>query len=146
MKTILYLTWFLLISTSALQAQDWLTDFETAKTLAKKENKTIILVFQGSDWCAPCIKLDKEIWQAEVFQKYASENFVMLKADFPKRKKNALSIEQQTHNNQLAEKFNKNGYFPYVVALNAEGNVLGATGYKKITPESYIELLESFSK
>lgn len=146
MKTILSLTCFLLISIGTIQGQDWLTDFEAAKSLAKNENKTIILVFQGSDWCAPCIKLDKEIWQTEAFQHHASKNFVMLKADFPKRKKNALSDAQQIHNNQLAEKFNKKGYFPYVVVLNAEGKVLGATGYKKTTPESYIELLESFNK
>ena len=31
-------------------------------TKAQKQNKKIILVFQGSDWCGPCIKLSKEIW------------------------------------------------------------------------------------
>jgi len=47
------------------------TDFEQAKTVAAEENKKIILVFQGSDWCAPCTKLDKEIWSAEEFKNYA---------------------------------------------------------------------------
>lgn len=127
-------------------SQNWITDFENAKALATKENKTIVLVFQGSDWCAPCIKLDKEIWHTEEFQNYAKDHFVMLKADFPKRKKNALSEAQQTHNNQLAEKFNTNGYFPYVVVLNSEGILLGSTGYKKTTPSAYIKLLESYIK
>ena len=42
-------------------AQEWLTDFELAKKQASDKNQHIILVFQGSDWCAPCMKLDKEI-------------------------------------------------------------------------------------
>lgn len=143
MKSISLFVLLLLVSLSSF-SQNWVTDFEKAKSIAAKENKTIVLVFQGSDWCAPCIKLDKEIWHTEEFQNYAKDHFVMLKADFPKRKKNTLSKEQQEHNNQLAEKFNRNGYFPYVVVLNSEGTMLGSTGYKKTTPSAYIKLLESF--
>ena len=145
MKTILSLL-FLLTTITSVNAQDWITDFEKAKSIATEEGKTIVLVFQGSDWCGPCIKLDKEIWHTDEFKTYSEEHFVMLKADFPKRKKNALSEEQQAHNNNLAENYNKNGYFPYVVVLDSEGNILGSTGYKKSTPSAYIKLLESFSK
>ena len=146
MKTIYTVALFLITTISTVHAQDWLTDFEKAKTEAQAKQKTIILVFQGSDWCAPCIKLDKEIWSTDEFRSYAKEHFVMLKADFPKRKKNALSEDQQAHNNKLAEQFNTKGYFPYVVVLNADGKMLGSTGYKKSTPSAYIELLESFNQ
>ncbi|WP_033958226.1 thioredoxin family protein [Psychroserpens jangbogonensis] len=145
MKTIISLL-FLLTTITSVNAQDWITDFEKAKSIAGEEGKTIVLVFQGSDWCGPCIKLDKEIWHTDEFKSYAENHFVMLKADFPKRKKNALSEDQQAHNNNLAENYNKNGYFPYVVVLDSEGNILGSTGYKKSTPSAYIKLLESFSK
>ncbi len=134
---------FLLISVTGF-SQNWLTDFEMAKKNAKNDDLNIILVFQGSDWCAPCIKLDKEIWDTEEFKTYSKNHFVMLKADFPKRKKNALSVDQQAHNDKLAEAYNKNGYFPYVVVLDENGNVLGSTGYKKSSPKEYIKILESF--
>ncbi len=124
--------------------QHWETDFSKAKEIASIDNKPIILVFQGSDWCAPCIKLDREIWNTDEFKSYAQEHFVMLKADFPKRKKNALDEKQQKQNNQLAEIYNKNGYFPYVVVLDKSGKVLGSEGYKKISPKAYIKILESF--
>ena len=68
----------------------------------------------------------------------------MLKADFPRQKKNKLSKEQQKHNDLLAEKYNLEGYFPLVLILNAQGKVLGKTGYKKLSPEKYISLLNSF--
>jgi thioredoxin-related protein len=132
------------VTTTIVSAQNWLTNFEEAKSSVKDTSKKIVLVFQGSDWCAPCIKLDKEIWHTEVFKSYSEAHFVLLKADFPKRKKNALPKEQQEHNNKLAETYNKNGYFPYVVVLDENGEILGSTGYKKMTPSEYIKILESF--
>jgi thioredoxin-related protein len=127
-----------------LSAQEWHTDFETAIQISSEENHPIILVFQGSDWCAPCIKLDREIWSTEEFKTYAKDHFVMLQADFPRKKKNALPNDQQLKNNQLAEKYNKQGYFPFVVVLDKEGTILGEAGYENTTPTEYIEKLESF--
>lgn len=133
-----------LLTISSLTAQEWQTDFGEAKKIATTENKPIILVFQGSDWCAPCIKLDKEIWSTEYFKEFALKNYVMLQADFPKRKKNILSEEQSTKNATLFEKYNKSGIFPFVVVMDSSGIVLGETSYKKTTPKEYIALLESF--
>lgn len=141
----IYLTFTLLLLTFAGFSQNWITDFDLAKETASKENKKIILVFQGSDWCAPCIKLDTEIWSTEAFIVYSKEHFVMFKADFPRKKKNKLDDKQQQQNNDLAEKYNTRGYFPYVVVLDKNATVLGSTGYKKVSPEKYIEILSSFN-
>ena len=127
-------------------AQEWQTDFSTAKDLATKQSRPIILVFQGSDWCAPCIKLNREIWITETFKKYASQHYVMLQADFPRKKINVLSESQTAKNAELAERYNKSGFFPFVVVLDSKGNVLGKTGYKKTTPENYIKELNAFTK
>jgi len=140
MKTLL-ITFFLLI-TSISFAQNWTTDFNQAKQQAKEENKKIILVFQGSDWCAPCIKLDQEIWQSDAFKKFAATHYVMLKADFPRRRKNKLAKEQQKKNDALAEKFNPNGNFPLVVVFNHEGKVLKKLSYEAISPKDYIDKIE----
>lgn len=125
-------------------AQQWHTDFSKAIEQANSTQRPILLVFQGSDWCAPCMKLENEIWSTQEFKNYAKDHFVLLKADFPKRKKNALSKEQQKHNNQLAEKYNKSGYFPYVALLDQKGTKIGATGYKKQTPKEFIVHINSF--
>jgi len=135
-----------LINLSTTFAQEWETDFAKAKEIATKENKPIVLVFQGSDWCAPCIKLDREIWSTDTFKDYAKNNYIMLQADFPRKKKNALSDAQAIANAQLAETYNKNGIFPFVVVLDNKGILLGETGYKKTTPKSYIEELNSFTQ
>ncbi|TQD36232.1 thioredoxin family protein [Haloflavibacter putidus] len=146
MKKIIVVLVVMVVSVSAAIAQEWQTDINVAKEIATKESKPIILVFQGSDWCAPCIKLDREIWSTDAFKKYAKENYVMLKADFPRRKKNKLSETQTKANALLAEKYNKQGFFPFVVVLDSNGKVLGKSGYKKTTPEKYIKELNTFTK
>jgi len=143
MKFIIFVFAFLLIAFN-LSAQEWQTNITKAKALASKENKQIVLVFQGSDWCAPCIKLNKEIWSTNEFQELSKDKFVMLKADFPRRKANKLSEELQTQNNKLAEQYNKQGYFPLVVVLDHKGKVLGKIGYEKTSPKEYFKKLTTF--
>ena len=135
-----------LVCTGSTFAQDWQNDFTKAKDLAKKNDVPIVLVFQGSDWCAPCIKLDREVWSTAEFKAYAKEHYVMLQADFPRRKGNALPPEQSNKNKALAEKYNRNGIFPFVVVLDNTGKVLGETSYKKLAPKDYIAELNAFTK
>lgn len=142
MKKYLILLCFLFAS--IVSAQKWEHKLDDAVALAKKSNHNIILVFSGSDWCAPCIKLDKSIWQSEDFKAYAKEHWVLVRADFPRKKVNQLPEEQSKANGQLAEKYNKKGYFPLVLMLDPEGKVLGETSYKNIAPKEYIALLKAF--
>ncbi len=131
---------------SSLQAQKWEASFEAAKSKAESGSKNIVLVFSGSDWCIPCIKLEKTIWESPEFIEYSNTHFVMLRADFPKKKANALPKEKQEENDRLAETYNKDGLFPLVVVLNRKGKVLGSTGYKNVSPKEYIAMLNSLEK
>lgn len=139
--TIMIIT--LLSSLFSLNAQEWYTDMQLAQEQAKKLDRPIVLVFQGSDWCIPCMKLEKNIWLSETFLNFAEENYVLLKADFPKKRKNKLSEEQQSKNEKLFEKYNTIGSFPFVVILNKNGKILGTTGYKEVTPKEYLKVLNS---
>ncbi|MFM9989599.1 thioredoxin family protein [Flavobacterium sp.] len=125
-------------------SQDWKSNFEEAKVQAEKENKNIFLVFSGSDWCAPCIKLDKNVWQSEAFKN--EKNWILYKADFPKKKEHQLSDELVASNKKLADKYNKTGVFPLVLLLNKSGKVLGMSSYKKISAEDYIKIIKDFEK
>ena len=124
-------------------AQDWKYNFEEAKKEAQSESKNIVIIFSGSDWCAPCMKLERNIWNSEEFKQESEEKWVLVKANFPRKKANQLSEEQTNHNRSLAEKFNKEGSFPLVVMLSPEGKVLGKTGFKNVSPSEYIKLMHS---
>lgn len=124
-------------------SQDWKYNFEEAKKEAQSESKNIVIIFSGSDWCAPCMKLERNIWNSEEFKQESEEKWVLVKANFPRKKANQLSEEQTNHNRSLAEKFNKEGSFPLVVMLSPEGKVLGKTGFKNVSPAEYIKLMHS---
>lgn len=109
--------------TSNINESNWFTSLETAKKEAKANNKNILLVFSGSDWCSNCRRLDKSVFQQQEFKNFATKNLVLLSADFPMKKKNRLSKEQTEHNESLAKKYNKKGVFPTVLLLDHTGFV-----------------------
>ncbi len=123
----------------------WCENLEKAQTQAQAEQKTIILYFSGSDWCGPCIKLKKEVLETEVFQGFAAEKLVMVKADFPRSKKNQLSKEQTAYNEVLAEKYNPEGKFPYTVLLDNQGKKIKSwDGYpKNMTAQSLVNEIKN---
>lgn len=100
---------------------DWHLNFAEASALAKQEGKLMLLEFHGSDWCPPCIKLQKEVLTQPAFKQYASENLILVDLDFPRRTE--LSEEQQAHNQELAMRFGVQ-YFPTVILMTADGEVL----------------------
>ncbi len=103
---------------------EWTTDFSKAITEASAKNKYILLNFSGSDWCGPCMKLKREVLDSEDFLKFAESKLVLVRADFPRSKKNLLSPELKKNNENLAEKYNKEGKFPFTVLIDGEGNVV----------------------
>jgi len=129
----------LIVLSVLLMSMGWGTDLSMAKNEAKKNNKLILLSFSGSDWCIPCIKTRKEILDKEAFLKYAAVNLVLVNADFPRLKKNALSKEQTKQNEALADTYNKNGVFPLTLLLDADGKVLKQwEGYPDVSPEVFV--------
>ena len=125
-------------------SNEWLTNFDAAKDKAVKENRYILLNFSGSDWCAPCIKMKKEVFESEAFLTRAETQLVLVRADFPRSKKNQLSGEQIKHNEALAEKYNPLGKFPYTLLLDANGSVIKEwDGYVFSSQDKFIAELDN---
>jgi thioredoxin-related protein len=60
-----------------------ITEWKEAKELAKKENKRILIILTGSEWCAPCKKMDKKVIENSEFEKYAEQNLIVFLIDLP---------------------------------------------------------------
>lgn len=121
----------------------WMTDFAKAKTLAKELKRPILLDFTGSDWCKWCKLLDKEIFQTPEFQQWARKNVILVKIDFPRRAQQSRAETEQ--NKELSRRFKVEG-FPTIVILNSDGEEIGRTGYKKVSPKAYIKHLTEYFK
>ncbi len=117
----------------------WETDFSLAKQAANAHHKLILLNFSGSDWCAPCIRLHKEIFDSEPFEKMATDQLLLVNADFPRQKKNQLPKPLQQQNEKLADTYNAGGAFPLTVLLTADGKLIKAwDGFPKQGAETFI--------
>ncbi|MFS4418553.1 thioredoxin family protein [Maribacter sp. 2307ULW6-5] len=125
------------------RAQDGHLRWEDAQEMAEATQRPILLVFQGSDWCAPCIKLDRRVWSTPVFKEHAKDRYILVKADFPRKKKNQLPAQLRQRNVQLAEAYNPRGIFPLVLLLDHGGRILGETGYLNIGPTEYVAHLNA---
>jgi thioredoxin-related protein len=70
------------------------------------------------------MKLRADIFNSDAFTDYAKDNLILVNADFPRKKKNELSKEQQKENDALAAKYNPEGKFPFTLLLDSKGNKL----------------------
>ncbi len=145
MKKLAFLFFILSVSLNLL-SQESVSNFEEAQKKAKENHKRILIVFEGSDWCAPCMKLEKEILSTPSFKNLAQKEFIIVKADFPRSKKNKQSKEVQANNKALAEKYNTEGYFPYIAILDSNAQLIGSKGYKKTSPEEYFNELNAIKQ
>lgn len=117
----------------------WLNNIDKAKEEASATHKYILLNFSGSDWCVPCIRLEKEIFGAKEFEDFSSTNLVLVNADFPRLKKHQLSKEQTKQNEALAEQYNPDGHFPLTLLLDADGKVVKKwDGYPNETVQAFV--------
>lgn len=127
------------IAAASAAKTEWLTDFRAAQERARAENKPLLVDFTGSDWCPPCIMLEKQVFSQNEFAEYAPRNLVVVKIDFPRRK--PLPLEQQSANNELAERFGIQG-FPTILVMSRDGKVKGQLGYMFGSPATFIAKLE----
>src|SRR5258708_39720593 len=73
----------------------WLNLYDAAIIAARKQDKTILAYFSGSDWCPYCQKLEKDVLNTPMFQEWATKNVVLLQIDYPKDKKLIGNIKIQ---------------------------------------------------
>jgi len=114
----------IIFSLATMSFISWETDFEKAKQTAKEKHQFILLNFSGSDWCGPCIRMKKEVFEDKSFSKMADEKLVLVNADFPRSKKNQLSSQTRKQNELLADKYDPEGKFPFTLLLDPDGRIL----------------------
>jgi thioredoxin-related protein len=118
MKLLLVLPFFI------FSLGEWQHNLEDAKKIASTDHKYILLNFSGSDWCGPCIRMRREIFESDVFRKMADTELILVNADFPRNKRNQPSESQQKINDEMADTYNRKGIFPYTLLLDSQGKIL----------------------
>ena len=125
---------------AAADANLWQTNYKQALAQAAKENKQVLLDFTGSDWCPYCIQMDREVLSKSQFENFASKNLVLVKLDYPRRKKLPPSEMQQ--NDQLQQQYSIEGYPTYVLLDSRGKEVKRVIGYVDGGPGAFIKWIE----
>ena len=80
--------------------------------------------------------------QAPGFIGFSKEHLLITIADFPQHKK--LSKKQVQHNENLAEKYNPQGYFPHVLLVDDQGKVLSEIITNRVDAENVIAQIKPY--
>lgn len=127
----------MLICTIA-QAQPWVDDLATGLSRARGEGKKVLLLFSVADGCAVCHDLEDRVFKDDAFIQYASTRFVLVREDFSEG-----TPEARIRHLSIVEKYNRDGFFPLVLILDADGRVLKKTGpYEGEDAQEYIKILQ----
>lgn len=115
----------------------WKTSYAQAIAEASQQNKQVLLYFSGSDWCAPCLRMEQEVLSRKQFADFASKNLILVQLDFPRNKK--LSPDEKAQNDRLAKKYAIQG-FPTFVLVDASGKeVRRQEGYLEGGPTKFLK-------
>jgi protein disulfide-isomerase len=120
---------------------NWNGNLEKAVEQAKKENKTVLVNFTGSDWCIWCKRLSSEVFQQKEFEEYAKKSLVLVMLDFPKDIEQTQEIKE--YNNKLAQKYGIQG-FPTILLIDGQGKLVAQTGYQPGGAAKYVEHIKSY--
>lgn len=101
-----------------------------------------LYVFEGSDWCTNCKRLDKNVLTQPTFQDFLlSQQIELVMVDFPQRKK--LSKEQREINAKIAEKFAFEGVYPTLVLEKIEGLAYTRLAYQNESVGEFTQMLQN---
>ncbi len=139
-KALLALLTLSAFAASAFSA-NWSENYDESVKKAREANKPLFILFTGSDWCPPCIQLERRVLASDTFSKFAEENLVLMKADFPRAPQNE-AIKQQ--NLKLRDQFQVEGY-PTVFVLNASSGDIyfKQSAFRGQTPQQYVNEIKS---
>ena len=119
-------------------------DYDAALKRAADENKTILAVFSGSDWCHWCKLLDQQFLAKQEFTDAVTNDLVCLYIDSP-NDKSRLSEKARTQNPKLVKKYGIKGY-PSVMFIDAKGEKIADAKRMKLTPAEWGKYLVAAAK
>jgi protein disulfide-isomerase len=127
---------------SARADSNWSTDYKGSLLRAKAEKKLTLLNFTGSDWCLPCLRLRREVFDKPAFRDYARKNLVLVVVDFPLVKEQAPHVKSQ--NESLAFKYDVHAY-PALIVVDDDGRKVGCVKYRGGGPSAFIAQLRQLA-
>lgn len=105
------------ISTVAAHAE-WNPSLDAGMKQAATSKKDLLVLFTGSDWCPPCMALEKNVLSNPEIVKTLESKYELVRLDYPRSKQQDPA--ERKANEEAAQKYEVNG-FPTVMLMTADG-------------------------
>jgi hypothetical protein len=134
--------WLLVAAAVWGQDSPWKTDLDAALKESSTTGKPLLVVVTGSDWSAPSMRMEVEVWSRTGFLKAATDKYVLLRLDFPHQ--TTPSERSRGQNLRWTDQYPFQA-FPTVYLLDASGFLFGQrTGYIPGGIPGFLALLTTF--
>ena len=144
MTTMLILLFSLIAFPVTQEKEKTFTSVEEFIHQSERSQLQPAILFTGSDWCKPCILLEKEVLQRRDFTEVIADHILLYRADFPYHAKNKLPKVTENFNRLVADMYNEDGIFPLLVILDKEQEVMAKIGYAPSKgPDHFITTLKA---
>lgn len=107
--------------------------YELVIEKATKENKTVMLLFTGLDWCPPCQEFQRSIISTKAFIEFSNKDLVFMTLNFPS---NGLGVTPENH--ALKQRYGVNG-FPTIIMTDEKGLPFQKFNYHGQLAEDFIK-------
>ena len=102
----------------------------------RESKKYQLIVFEGSDWCLNCRKLEQSVLSDSDFKAFLATNAIeLVRVDFPQRNKQT-SI-QRVQNDSIARRYDFQGVYPTIVLVEAHDQAYLELNYNNETSTAF---------
>ncbi|SFI04993.1 thioredoxin family protein [Halpernia frigidisoli] len=136
MKTKITTSILLLFFTFSFSQQKY-DDWEIAKKESQISNKKILIILTGSEWCKPCVKMEKNVIENTEFISYANLNLIILEINLKRHMDYDTKLVKDYV--YFRDKYQANS-LPSLILVNSEGKEIskistGLNSLEKIMKE-----------
>lgn len=115
----------------------WRADYASARESARETGRPLLLLFDGSDWCHWCHRLNDDLFAEPEFREFADASLVPVRIDFPRRRR--LPALRERRNHRLAQRYGVRAY-PTVLLVDPESeDIMLRHAYVDIPVEDYLD-------
>lgn len=128
---------FMLIG-APVMSQEWQTEISSALREASESNKNVLLYFSAGESCEECALIEDSVFSDTEFLQFAESRYILTRIAF----NGDADPSKKAENLLIVEKYNKDGFFPFVVLVDRNGRKIGNTGiYEGEDAEAFIKKL-----
>ncbi|WP_159579338.1 thioredoxin family protein [Marinoscillum sp. 108] len=104
-------------------------------------NKYQLIIFEGSDWCVNCRRLERSVLSDVDFQVFLEANNIsLIRVDFPQR--NKLTAAQKNQNDSIARRYDFRGVYPTIVLVEPTDQAYLELGYMNETSSDFARRID----